>query len=188
MDTRGRFLKKMTAGAVGVAVAGGVAADAGPALALDAAFVSPYPPNPVIRYPSSWFVYTAHIPGVLEPFDVIVSDRQLQPLPDVDGWPDMRAAPTDATTLVLFSEELPGDFDVSPALPVASGVRFGHLNDGGVEAALGGVRRYHRWYAARVGEKLYGLNLLIFVGRDAGPSWGNVRGIAESIHLTGASK
>jgi len=187
METRATFLKKATAGAVGVTVAGGLAADAGSTVALDATFVSPYPPHPVIRHPSSWYVYTAHIPGVLEPFDVVVSNRQLQPLPDVDGWPDMRAAPSDATTLVLFSEELPGDFDISPALPIANGVRFGDLHDGGVERALGGVRRYHRWYVVRVGEKLYGFNLLIFVGRDAGANWGNVKGIAESIHLTGAS-
>ena len=187
METRRSFLQKVTAGAVGVGVAGGVAADAGSAVDLDATFVSPYPPHPVIRHPSTWYVYTAHIPRVLEPFDVVVSNRELQPLPAVDGWPDMRAAPADATTLVLFSEELPSGFDVSPALPAANGVRFGDFNDGGIERALGSVRRYHRWYAAQVGGKLYGFNLLVFVGRAAGADWATVKPIAEGIRLTGAT-
>jgi hypothetical protein len=186
METRRSFLKKATVGAVGAGVAGGIAADAGTAMALDASFQSPYPPNPVLAYPTSWHVYTAHIPRVIEPFDVIVSDHALPPLPDVDGWPDMRAAPADATTLVLFSEELPADFDVSPALPLARGVRFADLHNGGVEPALGGVQRYHRWYAAQVNGKLYGFNLLVFVGRAAGPALGTVKAIAESIRLTGA--
>jgi hypothetical protein len=187
METRKAFLKKMTVGAVGVSVAGGVAADAASAVDLDATFVSPYPPYPVIRHPSEWYVYTAHIPRVIEPFDVIVSNRELQPLPAVDGWPDMRAAPADATTLVLFSEELPAGFDISPAFPAGNGVRFGDLNDGGVERALGGVRRFHRWYAAQIGGKLYGFNLLVFVGRAAGPDWVTVKAIAESIRLTGTT-
>ena len=187
METRRSFLTKTTAAAVGVSVAGGVAADASSAVDLDATFVSPYPPHPVIRHPSDWYVYTAHIPRVIEPFDVIVSYRQLQPLPAVDGWPDMRAAPADATTLVLFSEELPASFDISPAFPAANGVRFGDLNDGGVERALGSARRYHRWYAAPVGGTLYGFNLLIFVGRAAGPDWVTVKAIAESIRLTGSA-
>lgn len=185
METRRTFLTKLSAGVglVGVGAAGGVVAEAGPTVALDETFVSPYAPHPVIRHPSSWHVYTAHIPEVIEPFDVVVSSHALEPLPAVDGWPDMRGAPSDATVLILFSEELPAGFDVSPALPIARGVDFGDLHDGGAEPALGGARKYHRWYTASVDGKLYGFNLLIFVGRDAGPEWNSVKGIAASIRL-----
>jgi len=72
----------------------------------------------VIGYPSSWFVYTALMPGVVMPYDVVVCNRQLGPLQDIDGGPDLSTVPSDATmlaaTVVWDTEGKRGGQSVSP--------------------------------------------------------------------------
>lgn len=185
-ETRQQFLKKAVGGAVGVATAGGLSGSArasGRSAELDATFISPYLPNPVFSYPSEWFVYTALLPGVIEPYDVVFSNRQLGPLPDLDGVPDLGAAPSDATTLVVFSEQLPDDYDVSRAIPFVATMRFNDLGGGYTDRSPGNVRRFQGWWAARVNGSLYGFNVFVFVGPNAGSEWAEVQGIVDSIHL-----
>ena len=70
-------------GAVGAGAAAAVGATPpgrARAAVLDASFTSPYPPHLTFSYPSSWFVHTALIPGVVMPYDVIVCNRHLDDL------------------------------------------------------------------------------------------------------------
>jgi hypothetical protein len=186
VETRRTFLKKAaTGGALGAASVGGLtrSGTAQASAILDASFNSPYAPYPIIAYPSSWHVYTALIPGVIEPFDVVLSNRQLGALPDIDGLPDMRAVPSDATMLVLFSEQLPVDYDVSRAIPFRETMRFNDLGGGVVDHTPGGARRFQGWWSARVSGNVYGFNLFVFVGRSAGSEWRDVQAIVDSIRL-----
>jgi hypothetical protein len=187
MQTREAFLRKVAGGTmVATAATGLVRSRTAGASVLDGSFTSPYPPYPTFQYPSSWYVYTALIPGVIEPFDVVFSNRRLGPLPDIDGLPDMGAAPSDATVLVVFSEELPYDYDISRAIPLNGSMRFNDLGGGMIDKTPGGARRFQGWWAARTNSKLFGFNVFVFVGRSAGPEWADVRGIVDSIQLPAA--
>ena len=186
MQTRSTFLKRFAGGTVGAAaVAGGIASSGGADIPLDASFRSPYAPYPTFAYPSSWHVYTALIPGVIEPFDVVFSNRALGPLPDIDGMPDMSAVPSDATVLLLYSQQLPVDYNVARALPLGATMRFNDLGGGFVDRSPGGFRRFQAWYAAPTKGGLFGLNVYVFVGPRAGREWAQVQAIVNSIHLTG---
>jgi hypothetical protein len=150
-------------------------------------FAAPYAPHPVISYPGSWHVYTALIPGVVMPYDVVVCNRKLHSLPDIEGLPDLRAVPRDATMLVLWLQD---------PVPVASAnlsgrpirlngrtMRFSDLRGG--QRNWQGFRNFIGWYIATSGDTLYSIGVNVYVGPDAGSEWRQVQPILDSIHLPG---
>lgn len=154
---------------------------------LDASFTAPYPPHPVIRYPSSWFVHTALIPGVVIPYDVVVCNRELGPLPDIQGYPDLRAVPNDATMLLLYIQE-PVPIASVTAPNIAEAVRLNgrtmQFNDlGGGQRQWHGFRNFMGWYIATSGDTLYSMGINVYVGPNAGNEWAEVQPIVASIQL-----
>ncbi len=183
------FLKR-AGSAVGVAAAASAAlpASARAATDLDASFTAPYPPNPVIAYPSSWFVYTALIPNVTMPYDVVLCDRQLGPLPDIQGYPNLAVVPTDATMVLLFIRDpVPlaavTSPDIAEAVSLDNGrtMRFSDLGDGGINWQ--GFRNFIGWYTVTSGDILYSMGLNVYVGPNAGSEWSDSQLIVDSIHL-----
>jgi hypothetical protein len=184
--TRKTFLSRTAGGAFGAATIGGLARSEraqAAATSLDASYTSPYAPQPAFAYPSSWYVYTALIPGVINPFDVVVCNQKLGPLPDLDGMPDMRAVPSDATMLLIYHEQLPPGYDVSRAIPLNGNMNFTDLGGGFIDSAPGGFRRFCGWWAATVGGNVYGLQVFVLVGPSAGAEWAQVQPIVDGIHL-----
>ena len=183
--TRKTFLKRAAGGAVGAALAGDlVEANAAQAAAgLDASFTSPYPPHPQIAYPSSWNVYTALVPGVVAPmYNVVICNRQLKPLPDIDGVPDPRAIPSDATMLLLYQNQIPADSDVSLAKQLnGTTMNFSDLSGGSADFA--GYRHFSGWWVATVDGNLQNFQVWVFVGPNAGAEWTTVQAIIDSIEL-----
>jgi|SRR5215467_2241358 len=187
--TRKRFLKRAAA-AAGAAAAGAAlpaSARADTTLAPDASFTAPYPPHLMIRHPSSWFVYTALIPHVLMPYDVVVCNRRLGPLPAIDGFPDLRAVPSDATMLLLYirdpvhvrSVTAP---NISEAISLnGSMMRFSDL--GGGQRNWQGFRNFLGWYVVTSGDILYSMSVNVYVGPHAGSEWKQVQPIVDSIHV-----
>lgn len=186
--TRRRFLKRAAVGAGAAAAASTALPASARAATLDASFTSPYPPHPVIGHRSSWFVYTALIRHVIMPYDVVVCNRQLGPLPAIDGAPDLRAVPSDATMLLLFLRDpvhvnavtAP---DISDAIQLSKGktMRFSDL--GGGQRNWQGFRNFIGWYIATLGDTLYSMGVNVYVGPDAGNEWSEVQPIVDSIHL-----
>lgn len=186
--TRRGFLRRAGGGAAGAAAAGvALPATARAVTTLDASFTAPYPPHPVIRHPSSWFVYTALIPHVIIPYDVVVCNRKLGPLPDIQGYPDLRAVPSKATMLLLyFQEPVPIASVTAPNISEAihlhgRTMRFSDL--GGGQRNWQGFRNFIGWYIATSGDTLYSIGVNVYVGPDAGPEWAEVQPIVDSINL-----
>ena len=184
-----RSLLKLGAIGAGAATAAG-AAPPGPARAavLDASFTCPYPPHLTFGYPSSWFMHTALIPGVVMPYDVIVCNRQLSPLPDIAGAPDLRAVLGDATMLVLlFWDPVPAanaNLSGGPVrLQKGMAMRFSDL--GGGQRNWHGFRAITGWYVATSGDLLYSIEADVYVGPDAGAEWKHVQPIVSSIRHPG---
>lgn len=186
--TRTRFLKRAAGGALGAAAAGAALPAAARAASLDASFTAPYPPNPVINYPSTWFVYTALFPGVVIPYDVVVCNRVLGPLPDVNGGPDLRAVPTDATVLMLFIyEPVPTTSvtapDISQAISLTGGSSMKFSDLGGGQINYWGFRQFLGWYVATSSGDLYSVEARVYVGPEAGTEWAQVQPIVDSIYI-----
>ncbi len=188
--TRKGFLKRAGSGAVAAAAtSGALSASARATAALDASFATPYEPNPIIAHPSSWFVYTALLPHVVTPYDVVVCNQELGPLPDLQGFPDLRALPPDATMLLLFIQEpiavaaAPQSFpDFADAIQL-NGTTM-HFSDlGGGDITYAGFRNFIGWYVATSGNSLYSIGVNVYVGPNAGPEWADVQSIVNSIHL-----
>jgi hypothetical protein len=178
--TRKGFLKRAAGGAVvgSAALAPGARAQT----VLDASFTSPYAPNPTLNYPSSWNVYTALIPGVTIPYDVVLCNRSLSPLGDVDGGPDLSDVPADATMLVVFHRPLEAGFDVSRSIPLnGTNMQFGAMGGGNVN--WWGFRQFLGWWTATVQGALYSLVVLVYVGPEAGSDWTEVQDIVNSVRL-----
>lgn len=189
--TRKGFLKRAAGGATGAAVAtsGVLSATARAAKPLDASFATPYEPRPVIAHPSSWFVYTALIPHVVIPYDVVVCNRELGPLPDLQGFPNLRAVPADATMLLLFIQEpIPvaaasGSFPNLAEAIHLSGTTMRFRDLGGGEIIYAGFRNFTGWYIATSGESLYSIGVNVYVGPSAAAEWAEVQPIVDSIHI-----
>jgi hypothetical protein len=152
-------------------------------------FTAPYAPHPVISYPRSWYVYTGLIPGVVMPYDVVVCNRKLHSLPDIEGYPDLRAVPRDATMLLLY---------IRDPVPIASAnlsgkpirlngrtMRFSDLSGG--QHNWQGFRNFIGVYKATFGDLLYSIGVNVYVGPHAGSAWKQVQAIVDSIHLPGRS-
>jgi hypothetical protein len=189
----------MAAAVIGLAIAAPLLASrspagGGPGLSPGTAppfwrsFTAPYAPHPVISYPRSWHVYTALIPGVVMPYDVVVCNRKLHSLPDIEGYPDLRAVPRDATMLLLYIRD-----PVSIASANLSGkpirlngrtMRFSDLSGGQRNR---GFRNLIGSYIVTSGPMLYSMGVNVYVGPDAGSEWKQVRPIVDSIHLPGRS-
>jgi hypothetical protein len=148
-------------------------------------FTAPYAPHPVISYPRSWHVYTALIPGVVMPYDVVICNRKLHSLPDIEGYPDLRAVPRDATMLLLYLRD---------PVPIASAnlsgrpirlngrtMRFSDLSGG--QRNWQGFRNFIGVYIATSGPMLYSIGVNVYVGPHAGSEWKQVQPIVDSIHL-----
>ena len=184
-----RSLLKLGAIGAGAATAAGAAPPgrAGAAV-LDTSITSPYPPYLTFSYPSSWFMHTALIPGVVMPYDVIVCNRHLSPLPDIAGAPDLRAVPGDATMLVLlFWEPVPAakaNLSGGPVrLQKGMAMRFSDL--GGGQRNWHNFRAFTGWYVATSGDLLYSIEADVYVGPDAGAEWKDVQSIVSSIRHPG---
>jgi hypothetical protein len=128
-------------------------------------------------------VYTALIPAVVVPYDVVVCNRELGPLPDFDGGPDLRAVPNDATMLLVFHRPLPVGADVSQQLPLnGATMQFAGLGGGNMNWA--GFRQFTgAWWATAADGSLHSLLLWLYVGQNAGPEWAEVQPIVQSIHI-----
>jgi hypothetical protein len=190
--TRKRFLARTVGGAAGAAsVAGVLPSTVRAATTLDGSFTAPYPPNPVVAYPTtSWSIYTALIPSVVLPYDVIACNRTLGPLPDIQGFPDLSAVPSDATMLLLYLQEPVPVADVPTSFPqvseaselTGSNVQFTDL--GGGQTNWQGFRNFVGWYVATLGQELYSIGVNVYVGPNAGAEWSEVQPIVDSIHLS----
>jgi hypothetical protein len=188
----------MAAAVIGLAIAAPLLASrsptGGPGLSIGTrpspwrSFTAPYAPHPVISYPHSWYVYTALIPGVVMPYDVVVCNRKLHSLPDIEGYPDLRAVPRDATMLLLY---------IRDPVPIASAnlsgkpirldgrtMRFSDLSGG---QRNWGFRNFIGSYIATSGPMLYSIEVNVYVGPDSGSEWKQVQPIVDSIHLPGRS-
>lgn len=172
----------MGAAATATAVA---ATDAKAAPALDLSLAVPYPPHPRIDYPNSWSVYTALIPRVIMPYDVVISNQPLAPLRDINGGPDLTAAPGDATIFMMF---------IYDPVPIASAylegltklvdrMRFKDL--GGGERNWMGFRQFLGGYYVTEGDSVYSMGVRVYVGDNAGPEWTQVQPIVDSVRLGG---
>jgi hypothetical protein len=188
--TRKGFLRGAASGAMGAAAAGAaVAASARAAETLDASFTSPYAPHPVIRHPSSWFTYSGLMPGVAMPYQVAVCNRQLAPLRDVDGGPDLSTVPDDATMLMLcLYDPVPREAvtapDISQAVPI-NGTTM-HFSDlGGGEINYYGFRQFLGWHILISGDTLYSIETRVYVGPNASSEWTQVQPIVDSVHASG---
>lgn len=183
--TRKRFLRRAAGGVIGAGAAGALAqpASAGAPVTLDASYDSPYPPHPRIEHPSSWYAFTG-LTEVTIPSGVYVCNRQLAPMKDVEGHPDIGKLPTDVTLLCLFHEWLPPETDVAGA-PSLNGrtMRFADLG-GGITQPYG-FRRLTNWWPASWNGELYGLLVYLWVGPGAGSEWQEAQPIVDSIHLPG---
>jgi hypothetical protein len=150
---------------------------------------APYAPHPVISYPRSWHVYTALIPGVVMPYDVVVCNRKLHPLPDIEGYPDLRAVPRDVTMLLLYIRDPVPIASANPSgKPIrlnGTTMRFSDL--GGGQRNWQGFRNFIGSYIATSGPMLYSIGVNVYVGPDAGSEWKQVQPIVDSIHLPGRS-
>jgi hypothetical protein len=150
-------------------------------------FRAPYAPHPVISYPRSWFVYTALIPGVVMPYDVVVCNRKLHSLPDIQGYPDLRAVPRDATLLLLYIRDpVPissANLSGKPIRLNGTTMRFSDLSGG--QRNWQGFRNFIGVYIATSGDMLYSIGVNVYVGPDAGSGWKQVQPIVDSIHLPG---
>jgi hypothetical protein len=188
MITRKGFLKRAAGTAAGAAavVTLPASARADTTLALDATFTAPYQPHPVIRHPSSWFVYTALIRHVLMPHDVVVCNRQLGPLEPIGGFPDMRAVPSDATMLLLYIRDPVHVKSVTAPISEAislngSTMHFSHL--GGGQRDRQGFRNFTGWYIVTSGGILHSIGVNVYIGPNAGSEWKQVQPIVDSIHV-----
>jgi hypothetical protein len=188
--TRKGFLKRAGGGAAAAAVtSGALSATARATKPLDASFTAPYEPNPVIAYPSSWLVYTALLPHVVIPYDVIVCNQQLGPLPDLQGFPDLRAVPADATMLLLFIQEPIPVATASASFPdLSDAINLNgttmHFSDlGGGAITYAGFRNFMGWYIATSGGSLYSIGVNVYVGPSAGAEWAEVQPIVDSINV-----
>lgn len=187
--TRKDLLRRAAGGAAGAAAAtAALPASARGGTTLDASFACPYVPHPVISHPSSWFVYTALIPGVVMPYDVVVSNRKLRPLPNVGATPDLRAAPSDLTMLLLFLRDpMPVASFEAPNISEATALngrtmRFADLGGGQIDWQ--GFRQFLGWYIATSGDTLYSMAAKVYVGPDAPANdWQTVQSIVDSIRL-----
>lgn len=187
--TRKGFLKRAARGVAGAAAASGaLPPTARAATTLDSSFTAPYPPHPVIGHPNSWFVYTALIPRVVLPYDVVLCNRELGPLPDIQGFPDLRAVPSNATMLLLYIQE-PVPVASVTAPDISSAIRLNgrtmHFADlGGGQVNWQGFRNFIGWYVATSGDTLFSIGVNVYVGPNAGPEWSEAQPIVESIHLS----
>ncbi|MBV9424540.1 MAG: hypothetical protein JOZ98_16630, partial [Solirubrobacterales bacterium] len=153
---------------------------------LDASFTSPYPPHPALRHPSSWFVYTALIPGVIMPYDTIVSNRHLGPLPNIEGNPDLRALPSDTTMLLIYHwDPVPvatANLSASP-IQLSAGATALFSQFGGGTVNWFGFRQFLGNYIAVQGDTLYSLDIRVYVGPDSGPEWSDVQPVVDSMQV-----
>lgn len=184
--TRKSFFTKAASGAAAVTAAKAAQPPAaGAAVALDAAFSAPYPPHPVLHYPRSWFPHIALIPKVVMPYDVVISNRKLGPLRDINGGPDMRDVPGDATALMLFIfDPIPAaDANTAGFTPLAptTTMRFSDL--GGGERLWNGFRHFIAPYAVTVGGQLYSITARLYVGPDAGAEWATAQSIIDNVAI-----
>ena len=180
-----QLTRKALLRSAGGLAAGGVVAGAGTQLAtggtdvaLDRHWVTPFQPALSVSYPSSWHAYSGLMTEILDPH-LIVSSRPLLPLSEVDGLPDMREVPSDATLLVVTVQTLEPGADTSTAFPFAATMHFAHLGSGESDDTPGVARRYSTWYVS--GSHCFSVYLL--VGSDAGPGWQAVEGVVDSIRL-----
>lgn len=186
--TRKRLLKRFAGGAALATAADAALPSASRATVLDQSFVARYPPNPALSYPSSWFLYTALLPHVIEPYDVIVCNRALGPLDDVDGGPDLRGVPDDATSLMLFLyDPVPLDYVKAPigqAVELSSdrGMQFQDLGSGAVN--FYGFRQFLGWHIVISANTLYSIETRVYVGPNAGTEWADVQSIVDSVRVT----
>jgi hypothetical protein len=189
----------MVAAVIGLAIAAPLLASrsatgAGPGLSTGStpspwrSFTTPYAPHPVISYPRSWHVYTALIPGVVMPYDVVVCNRKLHSLPDIEGYPDLRAVPRDATILLLYIRDpVPIASANLSGKPIRLNGRTMRFSDLSGAQHNWGFRNFTGWYIATSGDMLYSMGVNVYVGPDAGSEWRQVRPIVDSIHLPGRS-
>lgn len=181
--TRKGLLRRAVGGAIAAGAAGGLAQPASAAaVTLDARYDSPYPPYPRIDHPSSWYAFTG-LTEVTIPAGVYVCNRQLAPMKDVEGHPDLGKLPTDVTLLCVFHEWLPPDTDVSGAPSLnARTMRFTDLGGGGPTEPHA-FRQFTNWWPASWNGELYGLLVYLWVGPDAGSEWQEAQPIVDSIRL-----
>lgn len=183
--SRRGFLKGAGSGTLGAAAAGGLlgAPSAQAAVSLDANYSSPYPPYATIAHPSSWNVYTG-LTRVVIPAGVFVCNRQLQPMPDIHGLPDLGYVPSDSTLLCLYQQELPAGFDTSLAMPLnGSMMSFSDLGGGTLDQPRVGFRQFAATWVATVDGNAYNLQVFVYIAPDAGAEWAEVQPIVDSIQL-----
>jgi hypothetical protein len=180
-----RTLVRRTAGAaLGTAAATATTGDvSSAAVTLDAQYTSPFPPHPTIAYPSSWYAFTG-LTEVSIPAGVYVSDERLAPVKDVSGLPDLRLLPTTVTLLGLFHQWFPSEAAVStvPVLQLTGPtMRFSDLHGGNIIKA--GFRKFANAYVVNRQGNTYGLQVMVWIGPDAGSEWQIAQQIVDSISV-----
>lgn len=184
----------LTHGAAGVTGATAVAgvptqpADAS-AAALDAQYVSPFAPHPTIAYPSSWYAFTG-LTEVSIPSGVYISDQHLAPINAVSGLPDVRALPSSVTLLGVFHQWFPSAAAASGQELLglhAGGMRFSDLVGGNPVEGQAGFRNFSNAYLVTWQGGVYGLQVDLWVGPDAGSEWQLGQQVVDSITVSGAS-
>lgn len=146
-------------------------------LTLDRSHTTSYEPRLTLDYPNTWHVYEGLIMDVVEPRHVVVSNRPLDPLGDVDGLPDMTEAPSDAAVLVIYSEYLLPNRDTSAAHRLSDGVQFGSLAEGLHDDTPGVGRRFFAWFADGSASHTF----YLFRGDEEPSDWATMEDVVSSV-------
>jgi hypothetical protein len=150
---------------------------------------SPREHDPTLAYPSAWHAFTG-LTEVSIPSGAYVSNRQLSPIKDVSGLPDVRLLPSTVTLLGLFHQWFPSAAAASgqTLLSLHGGqMRFSDLNGGNPVQGQAGFRNFSNAYLMTWQGGVYGIQVNLWVGPDAGSEWQLGQQIVDSIAVPGAS-